>query len=216
MSGSLKRIITALVLTLIAIAIAVAEHFGIGLVRYVGLLLVLIMIAEFIVCIAKTPNETLSKKGNWILVCLFLLWLIFMLVAINYVGKKPEIVLLLLLIICAADIGAWFFGPLLKSSKMWENISPAKTWAGQIAGIVCGTAAAILFGIIFKHAFIPELLWFGIGISLLSQYGDLTASWIKRRLKIKDFGSLLPGHGGFLDRFDGWIYVLPLAWILAI
>ena len=52
----------------------------------------------------------------------------------------------------------------------------------------------------------------GISMSLLAQYGDLTASYIKRCLNIKDFGNLFPGHGGIMDRFDGWIYILPLMW----
>ncbi|MFQ6704066.1 MAG: phosphatidate cytidylyltransferase, partial [Alphaproteobacteria bacterium] len=51
-----------------------------------------------------------------------------------------------------------------------------------------------------------------ISVALMSQYGDLTASYIKRTLGIKDFGTIIPGHGGILDRFDGWIYVLPFVW----
>ena len=57
-------------------------------------------------------------------------------------------------------------------------------------------------------------MWIGISVALLSQYGDLTASWVKRRLGIKDFGRILPGHGGMLDRFDGWIYALVLVWLV--
>jgi phosphatidate cytidylyltransferase len=56
-------------------------------------------------------------------------------------------------------------------------------------------------------------MWIGIAVSLLSQYGDLAASAIKRKLGAKDFGNILPGHGGLADRFDGWIFVLPVAWL---
>ena len=62
--------------------------------------------------------------------------------------------------------------------------------------------------------YFSQLLWIGISIALLSQYGDLTSSWVKRKLGIKDFGTILPGHGGLIDRFDGWIYVLPLVWLI--
>jgi len=62
--------------------------------------------------------------------------------------------------------------------------------------------------------FVSQLVWIGIGISLLSQYGDLTASFVKRKLGIKDFSHVLGGHGGIIDRFDGWVYVLPIIWIV--
>ena len=127
---------------------------------------------------------------------------------------KSIIMLLLLMIICSADIGAWFFGMLLRGDKMWERLSPNKTWSGQIAGIICGTAASVMYGLLGTDTFMPQLLWIGISVSLLSQYGDLTSSWIKRRLKLKDFGNIIPGHGGFIDRFDGWIYALPLIWFV--
>ena len=71
-----------------------------------------------------------------------------------------------------------------------------------------------MYGLIGADIFLPQLMWIGISVSLLSQYGDLTASWIKRKMNIKDFGTLLPGHGGVLDRFDGWIYALPLVWLI--
>ena len=71
-----------------------------------------------------------------------------------------------------------------------------------------------MYGLLGADTFMPQLLWIGISISLLSQYGDLTASGIKRKMGLKDFGTIFPGHGGFLDRFDGWIYVLPLVWLV--
>ena len=137
-----------------------------------------------------------------------------MLLSINAIGQKPWIVLLMLLTICAADVGAWLFGRMIGGDKMWQNISENKTWAGQIAGILCGTFASVLYGLLGTDTFLPQLLWIGISVSLLSQYGDLTASYIKRKIGIKDFGTILPGHGGILDRFDGWIYVLPIIWLV--
>jgi phosphatidate cytidylyltransferase len=137
-----------------------------------------------------------------------------MVVAVYFVGTNLRNMLLLFVIICSADIGAWFFGKLFGGDKMWEHVSEHKTWVGQIAGIVCGALVAVSFGPLVVGNYIPELLWVGISFALLSQYGDLTASWIKRKLNIKDFGTILPGHGGLLDRFDGWIYVLPLVWLV--
>lgn len=212
MSNTSQRIIVASIMVALAALIATAEFYGIHAVKYVGIIVVATMILEFIQCIRHANDET--KKKNKTLFCVFLAWLALMMVSIYFVGAKPWIVLLMLLIICGADIGAWFFGRLMGGDKMWERLSAAKTWSGQIAGILCGTFASIMYGLVGADVFMPQLLWIGISVSLLSQYGDLTASWLKRKIGIKDFGTILPGHGGMLDRFDGWIYALPLVWLI--
>lgn len=202
------RILAGVIMAMVAGAAAVLEYFGFPAVRVLGIIIVLMMIVEMILCMTKTKQGGIA---NWV----FLGWLFVMLGAINAVGTRPQIVLQLLLIICAADIGAWFFGRMLGGDKMWERISANKTWAGQIAGIICGAVAYVaywvLYGAPLAGAF--DMIWTGVSVALLSQYGDLTASWIKRKMGIKDFGNILPGHGGMLDRFDGWIYVLPLVWL---
>ena len=196
----------------IAALAAFAEYHGISAVRYLGLIIVISMIAEYVLRLVRTPSASLRQ--NWLSFSYFMLMLLLMLVSVNYVGMRPWIMLLLLMIICSADIGAWFFGRMIGGDKMWERLSSGKTWSGQIAGILCGTFAGVMYGLLGADTFMPQLLWIGISVSLLSQYGDLTASWIKRKLGIKDFGTILPGHGGILDRFDGWIYVLPLVWLV--
>lgn len=212
MSNTAKRIIVGAIMALIVAFAAIGEYFGIPAVRYLSIVVVIGMIAEMIICVVRTPRDVLKK--NWISCGAFLLWLCVMLAAANSVGARPWIMLLLLLIICCADIGAWFFGRMIGGDKMWERLSANKTWAGQIAGILCGTFASIMYGLLGADVFMPQLMWIGISISLLSQYGDLTASWIKRKMGLKDFGRILPGHGGLLDRFDGWIYALPLIWFV--
>ncbi|HIS70784.1 MAG TPA: phosphatidate cytidylyltransferase [Candidatus Enterousia intestinigallinarum] len=212
MSNTAKRVIVGVIMALVVALAALGEYFGIPAVRYLSVLIVVGMIAEMVICIARTPRDILKK--NWISFGAFLLWLCVMLAAANYVGTRPWIMLLLLLIICCADIGAWFFGRMIGGDKMWERLSANKTWAGQIAGILCGTFASVMYGLLGADVFMPQLMWIGISIALLSQYGDLTASWIKRKMGLKDFGRILPGHGGLLDRFDGWIYALPLIWLV--
>lgn len=212
MSNTAKRVIVGVIMALVVALAALGEYFGIPAVRYLGVLIVIGMIAEMVICVARTPRDILKK--NWISFGAFLLWLCVMLAAANYVGTRPWIMLLLLLIICCADIGAWFFGRMIGGDKMWERLSANKTWAGQIAGILCGTFASVMYGLLGADVFMPQLMWIGISIALLSQYGDLTASWIKRKMGLKDFGRILPGHGGLLDRFDGWIYALPLIWLV--
>ena len=212
MSNTKQRIIVGFLMAAVVVAAAVGEYYDIPAVRYLSMLVAIGMIIEMLICIKSTPRETIKK--NWWQFSAFLLWLIVIFLAASYVGTRPWIMLLLLLIIACADIGAWFFGKLIGGDKMWERLSAHKTWAGQIAGIICGTFAAIMYGLLGTDMFMPQLLWIGISISLLSQYGDLTASWIKRKMGLKDFGRILPGHGGLLDRFDGWIYALPLIWFV--
>lgn len=181
-------------------------------VRILGVLIALGAIIETVKCYKNATADIFNK--HTLAFIGFLGLLILVLCSVYFVGTKPWIMLWLLMIIAGADIGAWVFGKLIGGDKMWERLSANKTWAGQIGGIICGTIMSVLFVRFFKPFGTDAVFgtFIGISFSLLSQYGDLTASFIKRCLGIKDFGNLLPGHGGILDRFDGWIYVLPFMW----
>lgn len=209
MKNTIKRILTGGIMFIIAVLVAIAEYYHIPAVRWLAVLIVALMIFE--IMRLKIKDKKICKLRT-----AFVAWLVLMGIAGYFVGTKPWIMLLLLLIIVAADIGAWFFGRLIGGEKILPKISPNKTWSGQIAGIICGTLAAILYGLLGTDTFMPQLMWIGISVSLLSQYGDMIASLLKRKLDIKDFGNLLPGHGGIIDRFDGWILVLPIVWLILI
>jgi phosphatidate cytidylyltransferase len=189
-----------------AAALAAAAWFG--LVRWLAVAVAVGMGIEIMA--AKIKSKT---KINPVSCILFAAYYVLFVASAYAVAAGPWKMLLLFLIIAGADMGAWFFGQKIKGDKMWERISPGKTWAGQIAGIICGTAAGVMYGLLGADVFMPQLMWIGIGVSLLSQYGDLAASAIKRRFGVKDFGRVLPGHGGLADRFDGWIFVLPIIWL---
>lgn len=212
MSETLKRVLVALAMFGIVCIAGLLEHFGVRVVRWLAVFIAVGMIYEMLNQLFNAKREIVAKHG--LLFFIFLGLLILDGIATYFIGGQVASMLLLLAIICAADIGAWFFGRLFGSDKMWKDVSEHKTWVGQIAGIVCGAVISLLFGPLVVGNYNPELLWIGIAIALLSQYGDLTASWVKRKLNIKDFGTILPGHGGLLDRFDGWIYVLPLVWMM--
>lgn len=212
MNNTAKRIFAGCALAFGAGLVALCEYFGIHAVRYATMAVVVGMIFE----LAQGIRKREKGKSDWRLsYSLFIIpYSLFLLAAAYFVGARPWIVLLLLMTISFADIGAWLFGKWLGGDKMWERLSAGKTWSGQIAGILCGTFAAVMYGLLGTDTFLPQLMWIGIGVSLLSQYGDLTASWLKRKLGVKDFGTLIPGHGGLIDRFDGWIYVLPIIWLV--
>jgi len=123
----------------------------------------------------------------------------------------PNIVMGLLLLTWANDVCAYFVGSKFGKTKLFERISPKKTWEGSLGGVV-GT---ILVGGLLSYFFTDLSLvnWMALGaiVSIFGSLGDLVESMLKRSLKIKDSGTLLPGHGGFLDRFDAFIFLIPFA-----
>ena len=116
-----------------------------------------------------------------------------------------------LFIVWATDSGAYFIGRALGKNKLWPEISPNKTVEGFIGGIVCAMIVSALF-ILFTEidAALIELLLITVLLSIFGQIGDLVESALKRHYKVKDSGNILPGHGGFLDRFDSLLFVWPL------
>ncbi len=113
------------------------------------------------------------------------------------------------------DAGAYFVGFFLGKHKLSPAISPKKTIEGSIGGLLFGTASFVIYGLILQLAYgvAPNYVMLavaGLIVSVISQIGDLAASLIKREHGVKDFGNLMPGHGGILDRFDSVIAVAPL------
>ena len=105
----------------------------------------------------------------------------------------------------ATDIFAYFAGKSIGGPKLAPRISPAKTWAGLVGGVIgaglCGWLAADFF------ALGAPFTWLGAPMAVIAQSGDLYESWVKRRCGVKDSGTILPGHGGVLDRVDGLMAV---------
>ncbi len=112
----------------------------------------------------------------------------------------------------ATDIGAYFAGRSIGGPKIAPKISPNKTWAGLFGGML---GALALGWVLMRWAGLPrELALFGPVLAVFAQAGDFFESWMKRRAGVKDSGTLLPGHGGALDRLDGAVTSLPIAALL--
>jgi len=130
-------------------------------------------------------------------------------VAIVWLRNEPttgrETIFWLLGLVWASDIGAYAFGRLIGGPKLAPSVSPNKTWAGLYGAIVCAgvvgaaTAAILELEAFWRLALISSML------GAVAQAGDLLESWVKRMFGVKDAGSLIPGHGGFLDRADALI-----------
>lgn len=141
----------------------------------------------------------------------------------NYaIGRIGQCLVLLLpvLLTWASDVGAYFVGRLLGRTKLMPSVSPAKTVEGALGGVLLSVAICWVY---VRYLLVPQgqlglaplgIVCFGVAIAVAAQLGDLFESLLKREAKVKDSSHLLPGHGGFLDRVDSLLFVLPVATML--
>lgn len=123
-------------------------------------------------------------------------------------------------VVWATDVGAYFTGRSLGGPKLWSKVSPKKTWSGFVGGLVAGTLAGLLMAVVTEHlgwALPVDTITIGLlsaVASVLSQLGDLGESALKRKFNVKDSSHLIPGHGGVMDRLDGFWAVSVLVGVL--
>jgi phosphatidate cytidylyltransferase len=123
--------------------------------------------------------------------------------------------MLILLVVWVTDIGGYFAGRGIGGPKLWPRVSPKKTWAGAIGGFAASLAVAGGFAA-FGLGKTGPLLLLGAVLSMASQLGDLFESAVKRRFGVKDSSHIIPGHGGLLDRLDGFVAAVVLAAIFGL
>lgn len=129
-------------------------------------------------------------------------------------GYNFEPILGILLILWATDTGAYFAGTFFGKHKLFERISPKKTWEGFVGGAALAGVIAFVFSLILRNNslhYLSTIDWIVITIIIVvgGTFGDLVESLLKRSIEIKDSGTAIPGHGGFLDRFDGLFISAP-------
>ena len=170
---------------------------------------------EFYFILRKLFNVNNKNKLYFILV--FLLFYLLLLVIITwdifvFEHEDMNLIFFLIVSICiSTDIGGLFFGKIFKGKKL-TKISPNKTYSGLIGSYVLSLLTTTMF---FKEYFeLFDLIISTLVISTFSQLGDLTISYLKRKVKIKDTSNILPGHGGFLDRFDGFLLAMPMGYLV--
>ncbi|HUI35169.1 MAG TPA: phosphatidate cytidylyltransferase [Stellaceae bacterium] len=148
----------------------------------------------------------------WVaLPCIILLWL-----AQSETAGRATLVWVLA-IVWATDIGAYAIGRLLGGPRLAPRWSPGKTWAGLLGGVFCAAIAGWVTARALGLSPALPLVLVSAGLAIVEQFGDLAESVAKRRFGVKDASSLIPGHGGLLDRLDGLLAVIPtvalLTWI---
>lgn len=147
--------------------------------------------------------------------CLLTYYITFFMGSLMMIRNEYGVFSVLLVFVCAwlTDTGAYFSGRFLGKHKLIPHVSPKKTVEGAVGGIILCVVSVFLYinvlGLVEATSIVYTLI-FGVLISVMSQLGDLVASCIKRDCNIKDFGNLLPGHGGLVDRFDSVMFIAPV------
>ncbi len=165
-------------------------------------------LAIAVVAVATAALTALSPRRGWArawtaagplylgLPCALLIWL-----RGDPVDGR-ETVIWLFAVVWASDVGAYLAGRTFGGPRLAPQISPGKTWSGAVGGVVIAGGVGCLVALAFGHDHPARALALAALFSLIAQLGDLAESWVKRRFGVKDSGSLIPGHGGLLDRVD--------------
>lgn len=130
---------------------------------------------------------------------------------INSVTYNPILPLSIFVFIWLSDTGAYCVGSLIGKHRLFERISPKKSWEGSLGGGVFSIASSFVFAYFFPFMSVWQWAGLAIAVVIFGTWGDLTESLMKRQLGIKDSGNILPGHGGMLDRFDSAMMAIPAA-----
>ena len=216
-----KRIITSIILFLIAIFCILIHKF----------VFVLILIVTLFVCFNewRDINYKYFKKkqhNNWKYFFVQFVGLVYLIIffstSIALRGNNSESIAFFIIILCIcifSDIGGYVFGKVIGGKKL-TKISPNKTISGSLGSFIFSILPVLLFNLQNYTGVSFEVLPINIAlcliVSLVCQLGDLLISYFKRLNKVKDTGTILPGHGGLLDRIDGLIFAIPTVYILKI
>jgi len=184
-------------------------------------ILTLLILASFLIEFARTDKgHSFLRISVTLLGLLFVAWPLGHLLLIrdirmddsNHLDVGRQLSYFILVCLWAQDIGAWAIGRWIGKKPFAALISPRKTWEGAVGGGLVCVACGSLFRELFLQSVFgrKETILVCLFVSALAQVSDLAGSFVKRSLGAKDFSTLLPGHGGVLDRFDSFIFTIPL------
>ena len=174
---------------------------------YQKLLFNLLILIVFLFCLYEWNKIFKKKNPIFFLGLLILLVFLFSLIRIYNIEDFNLKFLWLILITWLTDIGGYIFGKLFGGPKL-VKISPNKTWAGALGSLILSQLAFLIFFLDNSYKFNVAIIFIQIFLSIVGQIGDILMSYIKRKNNKKDTSNFIPGHGGFLDRVDGLIWVI--------
>jgi phosphatidate cytidylyltransferase len=179
--------------------------------RLVSMVITLALIIHILYMLKAFPNYTPVDAAAGFLTTMYLSLLTY----IYMINALPEGKLWLLMLFVgtwASDTFAYFIGRTFGKHKLTPSLSPKKTWEGALGGLLGSMIAVYIYSALVIPVPILHLIVLGMFISITSQLGDLAESTFKRQANIKDSGSIIPGHGGVLDRFDSLLLSTPLVY----
>ena len=212
-----KRIFTSLILTFVLLFCLFLNKFS-----WLILLIIasIISFIEFNNLLKKIWKK--NKLSKYLISLIFFVYLLFFIYSASQIYQKSLTGLIFILMICIfSDIGGYTVGKTIGGKKL-TKISPNKTISGTIGSFVFSLVPLVIYLLIyeitnnndFKISNIVLIVFLSLSISFICQLGDLLISYFKRKAKVKDTGSLLPGHGGMLDRIDGIMFGITVAFII--
>jgi phosphatidate cytidylyltransferase len=179
--------------------------------------LLLLLLSILFLGTSESLSSTISNMGIVLFGILYIGFLLSHVSLIRKMADGKEWVLFLISTVWAGDMCAFLSGSFFGRHKLYPKISPNKTYEGLAGAIVGSIVVALAFALLF----IPKLEWrlcvlLAVGLGVLGQLGDFTESMLKRSAQVKDSGSLIPGHGGMLDRLDSFLFSAPFLyyWLL--
>ncbi len=203
-----------------------AQYLGLIVVPPVAVTLSMLLLVALAIFTRGVAGRPMNAVGTTLLGVLYTGGTLSYVYALRYYGYAVGdtagalVVILPVLLTWASDVGAYFAGRAIGGPKLLPSVSPGKTIAGAVGGVlltvvVCAAYVHWLLRPLAQLAFSPAgLVLFGVAISVAAQVGDLAESLFKREAGVKDSGTLFPGHGGALDRLDSLFFVLPASYAL--
>jgi len=182
---------------------------------YILLLSLLLAMYFFVDALFKKDEKSVNLLSINILMFVYITipLIIINLIVSTAIITGIQYVLAMFLIIWTNDTFAYVFGVLFGKHKIFERISPKKSWEGFFGGLLMVAISALLLNYFYPSAGLPYWILFGLITAVASVIGDFIESMFKRTYKVKDSGSILPGHGGILDRIDSLLFASPAIYI---
>lgn len=212
-TGLVRNIRLNVYSVVMAIVVALGSKLGNDYVFFVAILVYwALLFSEVLLSSGKVP---VSEIGYCLMAGILVPYLLSALVRIRNWPDSVHIMFIPFIMAYCSDTGAYFVGVFLGKHKMCPSISPKKSWEGFFGGVVVAILAMVVYALVLDRAFGFRVNYFlavfyGLLGSVASVFGDLSMSVIKRQTGIKDYGKLIPGHGGILDRFDSVMITAPL------
>jgi phosphatidate cytidylyltransferase len=181
-----------------------------------ALFLLLLFPFTFVVELFRKEHST-KRIGSYFTAWLYISVPFGLLVSLYNIPQRegffPGIIIGLFTIIWSSDVFAYLVGSMIGKTKLFERISPKKSWEGSIGGLVFALLAAYILSLIYTDFTLIQWMGMAVIVVLTGSIGDLVESMLKRIAGVKDTGTLLPGHGGVLDRFDATIFATPFVFV---